>query len=583
MEKKSLHITNLEVNTDLPGCELPANVFTRAVNFRPVDGKLVGTKVAVPAPFYYDFRKWLEYTWKPVPTEGINVVAGQRGGINYFLVSGKDSDWIFDGSSWTEVTSAEKTAGSINSDANLWTTAKLGFNVLVNQPEFFPEFWSGQFGERLAPVMFSPSKTFQQKGIRCKAIRSHKNFLFALGLNERGADFPYSYRWSHPADTNGMPFSWDELDLSTLASKESVGGDYGVVVDGLSLRDSFCLYTESSIHVLDYTGDEHVFRRRLLTSSYGCLSTNCVAEAQNLHYVMSQHDIIINDGTSVTSLLTNQLKKVYANLSRRYFEASFAVVDAAKAEVWFCFPEGDYELPSAAIIYNYVTKQIGITRLVAAASHNAAGAAGKMSSICFGVQLPVAFPWYSLDDYFSSWSTWQLPVASSQEFEGIGIDDEQPPNAPDFTDTWSPSSPAALLGGLYGVGPGLQYINKVNSTNESSFILPENPYPKSAIVTIFEKTNWALDGQIDVKTLTRVYPHINASGEHGQAKLYVGAHDFSGSQIRWDEPILFDLKSDRKIDVRATGELLAIKFEFRGYDEVEFYGYDVDYTINGKR
>lgn len=583
MEKKSLHITDLEVNTDLPGSELPANVFTKAINFRPVDNKLVGTKIAVPAPYYYNYREWVKYTWKPIPTEGINVVAGQRGGINYFLVSGKNSDWIFDGSSWTDVTSSGKVAGSIGSDSNLWTTAKLGFNLVVNHSEFFPEFWSGQFGERLAPVMFSPYKTFQQKGIRCRAIRSHKNFLFALGLNERGVDLPHAYRWSHPADINGMPFSWDEHDLSTLASKESVGGDYGVIVDGLSLRDSFCLYTESSIHVLDYTGDEHVFRRRLLTSSYGCLATNCVVEAQNLHYVMTPHDIVINDGTSVTSLLTNQLKKVYANLSRRYFKASFAVVDAAKAEVWFCFPEGDYKFPSAAIVYNYVTKKIGITRLVATASHYDAGAAGEMSSICFGVQLPVAFPWYSLDSYFSSWSTWQLPVTSSQEFVGIGIDNEQPPSAPDFTDTWSPSSPATLLGGLYGVGPGLQYINKVNSTNESAFVLPENPYPKSDIVTVFEKTNWSLDGQIDVKTLTRVYPSIYATGRYGTAKLFVGAHAYNGSSIRWDEPILFDPINDRKIDVRTTGELLAIRFEFRGYDEVEFYGFDIEYTINGKR
>lgn len=597
MEKKSLHITNLEVNTDLPGCELPANVFSRAVNFKPVDGKLVGTKVAMAAPFKADYESWLLYLWATVPIEPLNIVAGQRGDQFYFLVSGKAGDFVFDGSSWVQITSTEKVLNSVGSDVNLWTTAKLGFNLIVNHSEFFPEYWSGQFGEALKPVAFSPTKTFQQQGIRCKAIRSHKNFLFALGLNERGVDFPYSYRWSHPADINGMPFSWDELDLSTLASKESVGGDYGVVIDGLSLRDSFCLYTESSIHVLDYTGDEHVFRRRLLTSSYGCLATNCVVEALNVHYVMTKKDIVINDGTSVSSLLTNRLKKVYANLSQRFFEASFAVVNHASTEVWFCFPEGNYEFPSAAIIYNYVTKQLGFTRLTSALPIATIGSEpdvnvsiGQMSSICFGVQLPAAFPWRDLDVHFDSWENWQLPVVAEQLFIGYGVDTEVPAEAATSTDTWSPSNPAALLSGLYGVGPSISRILQIDGSNtvtwryrvpgdESNAVASQ----RMPIVALFEKTNWALEGQIDIKTLTRVYPSVTAVGSTGEAKLYVGAHDYNGSPIRWDDSILFDPLVDRKIDVRTTGELLAIRFEFRGYKEVEFYGYDIEYTINGKR
>jgi hypothetical protein len=41
--------------------------------------------------------------------------------------------------------------------------------------------------------------------------------------------------------------------------------------------------------------------------------------------------------------------------------------------------------------------------------------------------------------------------------------------------------------------------------------------------------------------------------------------------------------TDRKIDVRATGELLAIRFEFRGYEEIAMYGYSIEYTLNGAR
>lgn len=514
----------------------------------------------------------------------LSIAAGQIRDQQYFLVSSLNKDYIFDGASYIDITSTDKVTGSISSKRNLWTVSKLGFNILVNNSEFFPEVWSGQFGEQLRALPFSPTETFKKRNIKCKALRSHKNFLFALNLTEKGVEYPYSYRWSHPADENGLPFSWDETDLSTLASKESVGGDYGVIVDGLSLRDSFCIYTERAIHVLDFTGDEFVFRRRLLTASYGCLSHNCIVEAENLHYVITPSDIIINDGNSVQSLLTNHLKTLYSNISQRYYYNSFAVVNPVKTEVWFCFPEGNYEFPSVAIVFNYVTKQFGVTRL---SSINAG--LGSMSSICFGAVLPSVYPWDNLDDYFSLWDNWNLPVDSTQFFTGIGFDGEVPAGPVlTNTDVWDNSVVSPLQTDLFCIGPAFQYIEQFNGKR----VLPSgSPTP---LATIYEKTGWAIDGQIAVKTMLRIYPFLTVVDSHtkvdgtivaepGEAKLFVGAHDYNESDIRWNAPIIFNPILDRKIDVKVTGELLAIRFEFRGFSKVEFYGYTVEYTINGAR
>jgi len=581
MEKNQVIVRDLSVNFDLPQSDLPDNVFTKAMNFTCERGRFVATKMSWPAPV-----KSEKGPWDTTPAVFLNIISGQTKGQAYFLASGLTKDYVFDGSSWVDVTSTDKVSGSINSESNLWTTCKLGFNILVSNSEFFPEVWSGQFGESLRSLPFSTTETFKQRGIKCKAIRSHKNFLFALNLTEKGEEFPYSYRWSHPADENGLPFSWDEFDLSTLASKESVGGDYGVIVDGLSLRDSFCIYTERAIHILDYTGDEFVFRRRLLTTSYGCLSQNCVVEAENLHYVITASDIIVNDGTSVQSLLTNHLKTAYSSVSQRYFANSFAVVNPAKTEIWFCFPEGNYEFPSLAIVYNYVTKQFGLTRL-----YSKNNGIGVMSSICFNSILANAYPWDDLDTYFSTWDDWNLPVDTNQFFTGSGVDGEAS-TGPIFgnTDVWDNSISSPLQTDLFCIGPTFSFIEQLDGKRRTG-ASSESAY---RIVTLFEKTNWALEGQVIVKTLTRIYPNISVTGSHtkvdgtevidaGQAKIYVGAHDFNGSAIRWNEPILFDPINDRKIDVRATGELLAIRFEFRGFYSVDFYGFTAEYTLNGVR
>jgi hypothetical protein len=577
MEKKVAVIQNMSVNLDLPQCDLPDNVFTRAINFVTINSKLTATKESVSAP-----KLSKRGSWAPIPNSDLflNIVSGQRNNQHYFLVSGLQSDYVFDGASWLAITSTDKDSSSVNSrHRNLWTTCKLGFNILVNNSEFFPEYWSGSFGELLKALPFSPTATFKSKNIKCKAMRSHKNFLFALNLTEQGVEYPYSYRWSHPADENGLPFSWDELDLSTLASKESVGGDFGVIIDGLSLRDSFCIYTERAIHVLDYTGDEFVFRRRLLTSSYGALSQNCIAEAENVHYVITASDIIINDGTSVQSLLTSRLKTIFSNISQKNYKNSFAVVNQYKTEIWFCYPEGDYIWPSAAIVYNYTTKQFGLCRL-ASYSHGL----GSMSSICFGIMIPNAYPWDDLDSYFSTWDTWSLPIDSSQNFQGIGyVGEPAMPGVATFTDVWDNTN-VPLKTDLFCIGPEYSNIEQLDGRRASG---NSSEGSVSNLVTFYEKTNWALDGQLQVKTITRVYPKVSAIPTtpvaFGTAYLFVGAHDFNGSAIRWNDPILFNPLTDRKIDVRATGELLAIRFEFQGYDEVEFYGYDVEYTLNGVR
>lgn len=513
----------------------------------------------------------------------LNVASVQVDEFRYFLISGPASDFLFDGSNWIDITSTEKATGLLAGDFNRWTTCKLGRNVVVNTPEYYPEYWTGQVGTKLQALPFNTEKSFAERRIKCKAIRSHENFLFAINLTEQGIELPYSYRWSHPADENGIPFSWDETDLSTLASKESIGGDYGVLVDGLSIRDSFCLYAERAIHVLDYTGDDFVFRKRLLTSSYGCLSQNCIVEAENLHYVMALNDIIINDGTSVQSLLTDQLKNVYKNLSQQYYKSSFAVVNTSKNEIWFCFPEGNYTFVSCAIVYNYVTKKFGVTRLVSPLG------LGTISSICHGMVLPESHVWDSLDESFLTWDTWNLPISSYQHFTGIGYDGEaaQLPNT-NYSNIWDLDVVSPLYTDLFCVGPEFTHLCRLDVNNDLASV-DEN------FVTFYEKTNWAIDNQLEVKTLTRFYPHIKAEDfvinldgtytpiPNCTSLLFVGAHDYNNSEIRWNAPISFNPITDRKIDVKITGELLAFRFEFRNYRLIEFYGFEVEFVTNGAR
>ncbi len=50
MEKKTTQVLNLAVNTDLPQCQLPNEIFTKAINFRPENNSLVSINKSAIAP-----------------------------------------------------------------------------------------------------------------------------------------------------------------------------------------------------------------------------------------------------------------------------------------------------------------------------------------------------------------------------------------------------------------------------------------------------------------------------------------------------------------------------------------------------
>ena len=206
----------------------------------------------------------------------------------------------------------------------------------------------------LQPLQFDASNTWAAKGYRCQVMRSHKNFLFAMNLQEGAVELPNAYRWSHPADINGLPASWDETDTAYIAGKDQIGGDKGAIIDGLSLRDAFCIYSESGVSILDYTGGEFIWRLRELSFTTGLFAKNCVVEVKGSHFFLADGDIVTNNGSTLDSIVHNVLRKrLNAKANSTYYDRSFVARNDTLKEIWFCVPEDDSVYPSTAYIYNW--------------------------------------------------------------------------------------------------------------------------------------------------------------------------------------------------------------------------------------
>jgi hypothetical protein len=517
--KLSLNIGTGELNTDIDPMELGPNDYTNAQNFVIRNSKVQSLN---------------SYTL--VATPPVNFFAGQIIFVNssaglFYLLCGRTKVYAYDGASWGDVSSVSGYAALGTNDELLWNSCKLGNIPIINNIQVFPEYWSPQaIGQVMQPLKFDAINTWSAKGYHTKVVRSHNNFLFALGLTEGGVDLPTTYRWSHPADTNGLPYTWDETDLAAVAGKASVSGGGGAIVDGLTLRDSFCIYSESAINILDYVGGTYIWQRRTLSYTHGLLSASAVVEALGSHYFMSAGDIMVNDGNSIKSLLTQKLRtKFIGQLSTTNAKYSFAVLNQITKEIYFCYPSTGSLVPDKALIYNYDTGKIGFRDI-----------ANGATDAAFGPTL-------------SSPSTWSAAV-----------------------DTWT------TIAGPWGTSTQSTINNTLNFTENvaSAIYNLESPTIGDALNTIIERTNLSIGGLDTIVSIQRVYPRIRSTG---YVLIYIGSQNYLNGPVTYKQPILFNASTDRKIDIRSTGKLHAWRVVSVADTPFTLEGLDIEYTTNGLR
>ena len=652
------NIGDTGLNSDFAPWELPPEAITSGVNFRVFAGQ-----IRTSGGFANLVTQ--EDDFKPAYLQFVNSPVGL-----YWLLLGASYVYAYDGVTWHNVSSwGTDPSPLIDGDEFFWTGCTLGRIPIINNPQNVPEWWDQNTGNQFIPLPWDATQDWGQKGVRCRVMRSYKNFLFALNLHESEGEYPDGYRWSHPADINGIPYTWDKNDPSALAGRAQLGGASGAIIDGLTLRDSFVLYSQNAVNILDFTGGDFVFRRRKLTTTFGLFCKNALVEVAGVHLFLSDGDIVQNDGTQIQSIMHNQLRKrLTANANSAFYSRSFAVRNDTLKEVWFCVPEDNNQYPSTAYIYNWRDKSWAIRELPPYLAHGA-----------FGPTVISTAGAYRYDAQVQSEDTlnWDLWTGRwSEQSRRWNDSDPIPPEPPDGDFIWGIGQDGLLYG--YGVTHGsldpdiiqgstilAVYVDSssdevflypdstemikgsdiitllsggesvvltwndteiryeasdvaftlyvvtavgteigLNITVDNAEVPPITPLTASGdillgvdhdnhkvlmidpdtnkddIGTRIERTDLAIEGQDKVNTLTRMYPHIIGTE---LVRISMGSQDFAGGPVRWKAPVLFDPDTQRKVDIRTTGELHAWRIDSIGTGHWSLSGMDIEYSPAGKR
>ena len=158
-----LKINNLgmqNVNFDLEPCDLPPEIFTYGINFRLLNNKIRG----------FNMSKTLATPPSNFKAGIIQPISGASG--SFYVLIGQSSAWAYNGSSWTNITSATGYPGISTNGELFWQSCLLGSIPIFNNKQHYPEYWSPQqVAQILKPLNFKFEGIFSESSTESVGLK----------------------------------------------------------------------------------------------------------------------------------------------------------------------------------------------------------------------------------------------------------------------------------------------------------------------------------------------------------------------------------------------------------------------------
>ena len=458
-----------------------------------------------------------------------NISNCQVAGTNYWLYHGTDKSTVVTGSTHSNITKSGGITGSTT--ANVITSGLLNGVHFMNNGIDAPLFWDGVPANLMTNLTGWPAST------TCKAMRAFKFHLFAMDISKAAGEFPMQVLWSSAAAPGTIPSSWTAAATNEAGDAE-LSQTPGQIIDGLPLRSSFMFYKTHSAYIADYVGGNNIFNFRQAAITSGVLTRNCIASYKGRHFVVTDGDVILTDGSATESLVDNRMRKFLFNqLDQDNYESTFVVTYPKQNEIWICFPSAGSTFCDLAMIWDGAANAWGV-RDIPDITHAAVGIVSDETVSEF---------W---DD---DSQVWDLDTTTWNQQNFSSADDRLVLAKPDD------STPADSV--FLQVDSSLKF----NGTNISASI---------------SKHSMTFDDPNRVKFLRRIIPHIQAL-DGTEIKIRAGSQMVNNEAIAWSNEVTFTVGTDKHVDTFAQGKFLSFEFRSDGEKKWTMTGFDIEAELRG--
>lgn len=456
------------------------------------------------------------------------------------------------------MTDVSETGFSASTDTTSpWTACSLGNVFYINRRDRVPRSWVP--GATRFTALPNWDSTW-----RCRVLRQFNDTLLALNVTKGATDNRSMVKVSDLTLYGAVPTSWDSTNPATLAYENPLAQLDGPIVDGMNLGDRFLFYTANQCWEMRLGGPlDYTFRK--VSSDDGAINANCAIELNGLHYVFGSRDIYATDGVSRKAIGDGRVRQwLYRTMNTKLAYRNFVAFNPVTNEVIFAHVSGDpacaWRAPTgcnAAVTYNLTSDTVSLIDLPNISA----------MTLC------------NLD------SVMTFDTSTPRTFNGIGgsFFDQEDSFERQLAAVAAPlDTPGSLsVIGNSGMVLGYDFVDRGQLAQEAETTCNAPRF--------VERTGIALDspqeGLAPLRTAKEVHemlPEVSVSRDL-DLTITLGGHMTTSGPIVWETPKVFNPITDYKVDSRAEGRYLAVRFDFDAYADTEISGFDLDVLANGDR
>jgi hypothetical protein len=393
-------------------------------------------------------------------------------------------------------------------------------------------------------------------------VRSYLDYAIMMNIEKNGVKYPTMFKWCNPIQYGAAlsTITWDPANTNYVAGENVLSEMRSPIRDGLVLGNSFIVYNQSQLFIVDYRGDSAVFGFRRLPFEGGIINTNCVVEVEGKHYVFGENDIYVHDGISKQSVADGRVRRtIYNSLDRTRQSSCFVVHDSVANLIHFSYPTLQDEAAfvkadfcNQAAIYNYKTDTwsfMDLPNIVGGAEANASLVANSFPDVTDTYEL------YNTSYTSFIGTTPKMPIMLSVADQDAGITD---------TRVFAVDLPTSGLVNL----PAHRETLKTAYVERTGLDMDNAGLPTS------------LRGY---KLIQSLVPQCSFEDSTGVFTFQVGSSDLPTQTAAYRSSQTYSPAEDYKLDMMVAGRYLAYKVSTDSISNFQFSGMDFDVKALSRR
>lgn len=286
------------------------------------------------------------------PGQLLHAINTERNDVNHWLLFEADGTaWSIEGSNATQIDDSllQATSNPFQHSSSLLNGIPVYSNGLDE-----PVYWGDP------DLVTLPDWTATET---CAFLAVLKFHLFAMDISGPSGNFPNLVKWSSAADPGTVPQSWSPAADNDAGDVE-LSDSPGAVLCAYPLRDSLIFYKRSSMYIAQFVGGNNVFSFRKIQSASGALTPHSVCDVNGQHFVVTDGDIVLTNGTNRRVIGESRVKNwLFNQLDQTNFRNLFCTYNRARNEVLVGFPEAGNQFATLGLVYDVAQDSFGVRTL----------------------------------------------------------------------------------------------------------------------------------------------------------------------------------------------------------------------------